>query len=91
MGVRRFCGFVAGGAVTQGVVGGVVWWVYQRVGIRSIIFYIYFYLVIFPFVFWFVSCPEIFLSKKMFSCESASNKWQILADAFPCYLGSMLV
>ena len=23
--VRRFCGFVAGGAVTQGVVGGVVW------------------------------------------------------------------
>jgi len=23
--VRRFCGFVAGGAVTQGVVGGLVW------------------------------------------------------------------
>ena len=23
--VRRFCGFVAGGAVTQGVVGGVAW------------------------------------------------------------------
>ena len=26
--VRRFCGFVAGGAVTQGVVGGVIWCVY---------------------------------------------------------------
>ena len=26
------------GAVTHGVVGGVVWWVYLRVGIRSIIF-----------------------------------------------------
>ena len=56
-------------------------------------FYIDFY---FCLVFFLICILVCFLPRHIFmeedvSCESASDKLQIIADAFPCYLGSMLV